>query len=71
MTNEADQKPKKSGMGSLILSVFAAAFGVQSRKNQERDFAEGKTGAFIVAGLLFVVFFVASVATVVSLVLPD
>ena len=36
----------------VIGSVFAAAFGVQSRANKQRDFTSGKPLHFIFAGAL-------------------
>ncbi len=53
----------------VIASVFAAGLGVQSSKNRERDFKQGKAGVFIIAGLSFTVLFVAVVYGVVRLVL--
>jgi hypothetical protein len=46
-----------------------ASFGVQNRKNKERDFASGSIKGFVVAALIFTVLFVLTVATVVNLVL--
>ena len=54
----------------VMLSVVAAAFGVQTGKNYERDFSTGNPLAYIAGGLLFTVLFVLAIATVVSLVLP-
>jgi NhaP-type Na+/H+ or K+/H+ antiporter len=56
---------------SLVVSVLGAAFGVQSRKNRERDFTKGNIYVFIVAGVVFTALFVATVWTVVQMVLPD
>ena len=52
-----------------MLSVMAAAFGVQNSKNRERDFSHGNPLAFIVAGLIFTVLFVMTIVGVVNLVL--
>ena len=54
----------------VMLSVVAAAFGVHTGKNYERDFSTGNPLAYIAGGLLFTVLFVLAIATVVSLVLP-
>ena len=54
----------------VLQSTLAAAFGVQSRKNRIQDFEEGHAGWFILAGVMFTVVFVATVLTVVNLVLP-
>jgi hypothetical protein len=53
----------------VICSVLAAAFGVQSRENKERDFSRGKPLHFIIAGLLFTVLFLATLITIVNIVL--
>ncbi|MDY0007414.1 MAG: DUF2970 domain-containing protein [Spongiibacteraceae bacterium] len=53
----------------IVGSVIAAAFGVQSRKNRERDFGYGRAAPFVVAGIIFTTLFVAIVYGVVSTVL--
>lgn len=55
----------------IISSVFAAAFGVQSSKNRHRDFKKGKAKVFIIAGILFTLIFMATVITVVNIVLSN
>lgn len=52
----------------IIQSTLAAAIGVQSKKNRERDFQEGNAGTFIAAGIIFTALFIATVMTVVQLV---
>lgn len=53
----------------LAGSVLAAAFGVQSSKNRERDFSRGKVAHFVVAGVIFTAAFVLIVVVVVNLVI--
>ena len=53
----------------IIQSTLAAANGVQSKKNRERDFEEGNAGAFIAAGIIFTALFIATVLGVVQWVL--
>ena len=60
------QKPR---FGSVILSILAAAIGVQSDKNRERDFANGSPLTFIIGGSVFTFLFIATVALVVGFVL--
>lgn len=55
----------------VISSVFAAGLGVQSSKNRERDFKQGRLGVFIVAGIVFTLLFMGTVFTVVQLVLKS
>jgi len=52
-------------------SVFAAAFGVQSEKNRERDFSKGNIWVFAAAGIVFTAGFVLTVWLVVKLVLAN
>ena len=52
-------------------SVLAAAFGVQSSKNRERDFKQGKARHFIIGGIIFTLLFMLSVYTVVQTVLSN
>ena len=53
----------------VISSVFAAGLGVQSSKNRERDFNQGRAGVFIAAGIVFTLVFIGGVFIVVQLVL--
>lgn len=63
---DATQKP---GFLALIVSTFAAAFGVQTDKNRERDFQHGNIYSFIAAGILFTVFFVLGTVFLVKFIL--
>ena len=54
----------------VMMSVFAAALGVQKDENYERDFTTGSPLTFIVGGILFTVLFVLTIIGVVFLVLP-
>jgi hypothetical protein len=66
-------KPDKEKLGfwQIIGSVFAAAFGVQSDKNRQRDFKQGNIWVFIAAGVIFTFLFVIAVYLVVKLVLSQ
>jgi len=66
-----DDKPKKkkTNIGALIKSILAAAIGVQSNKNRERDFEEGNPLAFIIGGFIFTALFIGTIATIVGFVL--
>jgi len=69
------QNPQKQDKGDslkplhVVSSVFAAGLGVQSSKNRERDFKQGRIGVFIAAGIIFTGLFITAVITVVQLVL--
>lgn len=68
-----DETPRKGRVKPLqvIASVLAAAFGVQSRKNRERDFQEGSFIYFLIAGLIGTVLFVGTMYLIVSTVLEN
>ncbi len=64
-----DGDEDKLSFWQVVLSTLASFFGVQSQKNRERDFSKGNPLAFIVAGLILTVLFIATVLIVVRLVL--
>lgn len=66
-----DNEPGALNPLQVISSVFAAGLGVQSSKNRERDFKQGRAVTFIFAGLLFTAVFIGTVYTVVSMVLSS
>jgi|TARA_B110000503_G_scaffold18314_1_gene26891 hypothetical protein len=69
--DESEATPKKApSFIQVMLSVFAAAFGVQSGKNHERDFSTGNPLAYIVGGVLFTLAFILTIVSIVSMVLP-
>ena len=65
------EKGENTSLLQVVGSVLMAGLGVQSSKNKERDFKQGNFKAFIIAGLIFTVLFVVTVATVVSTVLDS
>lgn len=60
-----------SNFKETLKSVAAAFFGVQSDKNRQRDFTQGKFNHFVIAGVIAVVLFIASLIAIVSLVIPS
>ena len=78
-SDETDRDAPEDGAGGgqgrsltplqVGFSTLASAFGVQSRRNRERDFTHGKAWHFIVAGIVFTVVFVLAVIGVVNLVI--
>ncbi len=69
MSSEQEQEQKQApGFLEVILSVLAAAFGVQNSKNRERDFSSGKPLPFILVGLGFTVLLVLVIVSVAVLV---
>jgi hypothetical protein len=70
-SNQEDRKDDQTPLTfmSVVLSTLAAAIGVQSKANKERDFKHGSAGPFIVAGLIFTALFVGTLVLVVRFVL--
>jgi hypothetical protein len=66
---EKNAEEPKLGLLQIVSSVFAAGLGVQSSKNRERDFKQGRPGIFIASGIIFTLLFVGAVFTVVQFVL--
>lgn len=66
-----DKSPQKPHFWQVLLSTIAAAVGVQTRKNQERDFKHGSLYTYIAAGIIFTVFFVLGVKLLVDIVLDS
>ena len=71
-TQQPDDKTSKGIKPmQVISSIFAAGLGVQSSKNRERDFKQGRVGVFIAAGIVFTLLFIAVVVSVVQVVLKN
>ena len=58
MTHPPDTPPpdpkdshRQPGALDVVFSVLASFFGVQSARNQERDFRHGRAAHFIIVGL--------------------
>lgn len=61
----------KPHIWQIIISTIAAAFGVQTRKNQERDFQHGNIYIYIASGVIFTVVFILVVLWIVKAVLAN
>ena len=66
-----NEAPEKLNVLQVVSSVFAAGLGVQSSKNRQRDFKQGRLGVFIAAGIVFTLLFIGVVFTVVQMVLKN
>ena len=66
-----NEAPEKLNVLQVVSSVFAAGLGVQSSKNRQRDFKQGRLGVFIAAGIFFTLLFIGWVFTVVQVVLKN
>lgn len=73
-SSEQEEQAESAGRKSLnpvqvVSSVVAAGLGIQSSRNRERDFKQGRAGVFIAAGLVFTILFVSALVVIVQLVL--
>ncbi|MHC8305853.1 DUF2970 domain-containing protein [Pseudomonas sp. PB3P13] len=66
MDDPAYHKPPT--LWQMVHSVLAAALGVQSGKNRERDFTHGKPSHFVMLGVLFTALFALALFGIVTLV---
>lgn len=73
--NKLETKPEpasKLSFWQILRSVFAAAIGVQSEKNRQQDFnAKNSMYVYIVAGVIFTIGFVLTLALAVRLVIAN
>ncbi|MBE0469061.1 MAG: DUF2970 domain-containing protein [Methyloprofundus sp.] len=58
----------KPSFKKVIQSVFAAAIGVQSKANRERDFEGGSLSSYLVVGAIATVLFIATLVTIISFI---
>ncbi|MET4694582.1 DUF2970 domain-containing protein [Endozoicomonas lisbonensis] len=61
--------PEGTGFRAILQSALASAFGVQSKKNRDRDFQKGRPADFIIAGIVGTLLFITALVVVVNLVL--
>ena len=59
----------KPTITQVVKSVLAAFIGVQSETNRKKDFEQGSLSTYVIAGLIFTVFFVAAIIFLVSTVI--
>ncbi len=59
----------KPTIAQVIKSVLAAAIGVQSDGNRQKDFEQGSLSTYVIAGVIFTVLFVCGLVFLVSTVL--
>ena len=65
------KEEKKPNLLQVIMSVAAAAIGIQTDANYRRDFKHGSPVPFIIGGMVFTALFVLAVLGVVMLALPS
>lgn len=65
-SKEVEQKEKVPSLLGLILSILAAAIGVQKRKNLENDFQQSNPIPFIIGGIVFTLLFLGALILIVT-----
>jgi hypothetical protein len=68
--SQQEKPPSSRGQSlfSVIGSVFASMFGVQSSKKHQEDFRHGKASTYIVVGAIATLVFILTVWGIVQLV---
>ena len=69
-TSNEQQDSRKLPFWKVMFSIMSASFGVQSKKNKERDFGSTSVKGFVAAALIFTFVFIMVLVTIVSVVLP-
>jgi Protein of unknown function (DUF2970) len=69
--NDNNKSDTKVSFFQVFGSVLAAMFGVQSEKNRERDFNQGKLWHYILGGLIFAAAFIGILIAIVQTALAD
>ena len=69
MKSTDNEESKPPSLLSVLGSVLASMFGVQSSRKREKDFVHGKAWHYIIIGLMVTVVFVLTLWAVVSIVM--
>ncbi len=69
MSDSSDKSKQGVTLLTVIGSLFAGWFGVQSNANRERDFTHGKASTYIYGGIIFAILFVLMVWGIVQVVM--
>lgn len=63
-----EQQGAKPSWADIVKSTLAAALGVQSSKNRERDFSRGSLPVYIVSGIIFTALFITVLVVIVRII---
>lgn len=66
-----DRHGSKPSWADIVKSTLAAALGVQSSKNRERDFSRGSLPVYIVSGIIFTALFIAVLVVIVRMIVAS
>ncbi|WP_174484190.1 DUF2970 domain-containing protein [methanotrophic endosymbiont of Bathymodiolus puteoserpentis (Logatchev)] len=58
----------KPSLKQVIQSVLAAAIGVQSKANRQRDFENGSLSSYLIVGAIATVLFIVILVTIISFI---
>ncbi len=64
-------EPKRPGIFSVLQSVLAAMFGVQSESKRKEDFEKGHPAEYIFVGIVMVIIFILTIVWVVNSAVSD
>lgn len=62
---------KHPGILSVLQSVLAAMFGVQSDEKRKKDFESGNAGSYILVGIVMTAVFIFSIIAIVNYILQQ
>jgi hypothetical protein len=66
--NKSEEKMSKPNLLHVIQSILAAAIGVQSNKNRERDFENGSLSSYLIVGFIFTILFILTLVFIVKII---
>ncbi len=66
---ESPEDERPLSLREVVGSIFAAALGVQSNRNRERDFRRGSARQYVVVGVIATLLFILTVYGAVRIVL--
>ena len=69
MRSDNEKGTETPSFFSVLGSVLASMFGVQSNRKREQDFTHGRPSQYIIIGLLVTVVFILTIWGLVSLVM--
>ncbi len=52
----------------VVQSVLAAAIGVQSKANRQRDFEQGSLPSYLIIGAIMTILFILTLVTIISFI---
>jgi len=58
----------KPSLKQVIQSVLAAAIGVQSKANRQKDFENGSLSSYLIVGAIATVLFIVILVTIISFI---